>query len=235
MHPGEVGDQHRHLRLLLEVGRDQVTEVAAVDVVGAHHEDHLGRSPAQVVAQPEQLVGVALGEALLVEGALALPRHDQPQATAGAVEVPGPTVAHLLLERLRLVGHREPDVVDAGVDQVGQREVEQLVGAGEGQRRLRPLRGQDVHPPPAPPAWMIATVRTRCRGLIDPSWQRPPGRGKVGAPPSRVRDLVAPAQARPRERACSCRSSSTATCREVRDSPASRLAPSSAERRRRRA
>ncbi len=60
----------------------------------------------------------------------------------------GPTAAvrDLLLERRALVLHRQPDVVDAAVREVRQREVDEPVDAGERQRRLGPLAREDVHP-----------------------------------------------------------------------------------------
>ena len=44
--------------------------------------------------------------------------------------------------------HRQPDVGDPAVGEVGQREVDQLVDPGEGQRRLGAFAGQHVHPAP---------------------------------------------------------------------------------------
>ena len=137
------------------MGVHDVAVVEPVDVVRAHHQHEVGIRPAEVVAQPEELVGVAVGEALLVHRAGALLRDQEAQPATRAVEVPRPAVAHLVLEGRGLVLHREPDVVDPRVDEVGQREVEQLVAAGERQCRLRPLQGEHVHPP------------TRATGLDD--------------------------------------------------------------------
>ena len=115
-------------------------------MVGAHHHQHLGVGLADLVADPEQLVGVAAGEAVLVGAAGALLGHHQPEPAAGPVEVPGTAVGDLSLQGRAVVLDREPHVGDPAVRQVGQREVDQLVDPGHGQRRLGPLPGQHVHP-----------------------------------------------------------------------------------------
>ena len=88
--------------------------------------------------------GIATG---VVERPGALLRDEQAEPAGSAVEVPRPSVAHLVLERGGLVLHREPHVVDPGVDQVGEGEVEQLVAPRERQRRFRALQREDVHAP----------------------------------------------------------------------------------------
>ena len=143
---GTVGGDDGALGAGTPVGGDRVHHVEAVDVVGAQHDQQLGRVGDHLVAEPVELVGVALREALLVGAARALLRHQQPQPAPVAVEVPRPPVGDLLPEAGALELHRQPDVGDAAVGQVGQREVDQLEDAGERQRRLGPLPGQDVHP-----------------------------------------------------------------------------------------
>ena len=147
VHTLEVGDHDGDLRVLGAMGVHDVPVVEPVDVVRAHHQHEFGIRPAEVVAQPEELVGVAVGEALLIHRAGALLRDQEAQPATRAVEVPRPAVAHLVLEGRGLVLHREPDVVDPRVDEVRQREVEQLVAPAERQCRLRPLQGEHVHPP----------------------------------------------------------------------------------------
>ena len=140
-----LDDHDRALRVALAVGVEDVLVVEPVDVVGAHDQDDVGLEGGQLVAEPEQLVGVPPGEALLVHPAGALVGQQDPQPAEVAVEVPRPAVGHLLLERRALELQREPDVADAGVGEVGQREVDQLVHACERQRGLRALAGQHVH------------------------------------------------------------------------------------------
>ena len=146
-----IGTSRGHdgaLGVVAAVRLDGVGVVEAVDVVGAEHDDHLGVGGPDLVPDPEQLVGVALREPVLVGGAGALLGHQQPQAALVAVEVPGPPVGDRLLDARALELQRQPHLGDPAVRQVGQREVDELVDPGERQRRLRPLPGEDVHPAP---------------------------------------------------------------------------------------
>ena len=85
---------------------DDVAKVEPVDVVGAHHKHDVRRGRRDLVTHPEQLVGVALGKAVLVEAAGALLGHEQPQPLLVAVEVPRASVGHLLLQGRALELHR---------------------------------------------------------------------------------------------------------------------------------
>ena len=77
---------------------DGIVEVEAVDMVGAEHQQRFRVERRDLVADPEQPVGVALGEPFLVEGPRPFLRHQQAQSTAGPVEVPWTSVGDLLLQ-----------------------------------------------------------------------------------------------------------------------------------------
>ncbi|QWZ10775.1 hypothetical protein KRR39_05120 [Nocardioides panacis] len=141
-----LGGHHGALGVVAAVRLDGVGVVEAVDVVGAQHDDRLGIGGADLVADPEQLVGVALREPVLLRGPGSLLGHQQPQPALVAVEVPGPTVCDRLLDAGALELQGQPHLGDPAVRQVGQREVDELVDPGERQGRLGPLTGEDVHP-----------------------------------------------------------------------------------------
>ena len=94
---------------------DGVGVVEAVDVVGAQHHHHLGVGGPDLVADPEQLVGVALREPVLLLGAGALLGHQQPEAAGVAVEVPRPPVGDRLLDARALELQGQPDLGDPAV------------------------------------------------------------------------------------------------------------------------
>jgi hypothetical protein len=103
--PLELGGDDRDLGALVPVGAYDVAVVEPVHVVGAHHEHQVRLGGPDLVAEPVELVGIALREPLLVHRAGALLGDEQPQAAVRPVEVPRPAVAHLLLQAGRLVGH----------------------------------------------------------------------------------------------------------------------------------
>lgn len=130
---------------MASVGVEGVAEVEVVDMVCAHHDD-LGRRPlGDAVADAVEKVGVAGGETVLGLGCIGLLGHDDPEAAASPVQVPGPPARDESGEAPRLVLHAQPDVVDVGVVQVRQREVDQLVVPRERQRRFGTPIGQDLH------------------------------------------------------------------------------------------
>ena len=61
-----------------------------------------------------------------------------------AVQVPGLAVADIIVEFQGLVLGEHPHSVDAGVDAVGQREINDAVLAAEGHRRLGGVLGQHI-------------------------------------------------------------------------------------------
>lgn len=127
--------------VLLPVGGERLGVVEPVDVVCAQDEQRLRLVLPDEVALAEQHVGVAAGEPVL-HRANALLRCEDSQPSAGAIEVPWAPVGDLVTDRVRLVLHREQHIVDAGVVQVRQREVEQPVDPREWHRRLGALAGQ---------------------------------------------------------------------------------------------
>ena len=65
-------------------------------------------------------------------------------AAVGLVQTPGLAVADVLIQLQRLILGQNADGVNAGVDTVGQGEVDDAVLAAEGNRRLGGLPGQDM-------------------------------------------------------------------------------------------
>jgi hypothetical protein len=125
----DLGGDHRHPGPALAVTGQDLAVVEPVDVVGAEHQDDLGVVLGDQPPVAPDGVGVALVEAVLLGPELG---REQPQPPVGPVEVPGPAVGQLVVERLEpvLLGH--PDVLDPRVKAVGQREVDQPVHAGVG-------------------------------------------------------------------------------------------------------
>ena len=70
-------------------------------------------------------------------------RLQQLHAALVPVEVPRPAEADVIVERARVVLRQDDDVVDVGVDAVGQREVDDPVLPTERHGRLRPFLRQD--------------------------------------------------------------------------------------------
>jgi hypothetical protein len=125
------------------VAGQHLAVVEPVDVVGAQDQHDLGIVLGDRLAVAPDGVGVALVEAVLLGPQLG---REQAQAPVGPVQVPGPAVGQLVVERLQPVLLQHPDVLDPGVDAVGEREVDQPVDAGEGERRLGPPRGEQLQP-----------------------------------------------------------------------------------------
>ena len=141
---GDLGGDDRAVGAALEVRRDHRAQVEGPDLVGAGHDDRVGPEAAHRVGEAREVVGVAGGEPVLGRRPAALLRHQPAQATAGAVEVPGPARREVPVQGAGLVLNREPDVGDAAVHQVRQGNVDQLVGATEGERGLGALTGEHV-------------------------------------------------------------------------------------------
>ena len=77
-------------------------------------------------------------------------------AGLGLVQAPGLAVADVLVQLQRLILGQNTDGVDAGIDTVGQGEVNDTVLAAEGNRRLGGLPGQDMQ------AAALATGQQHC-------------------------------------------------------------------------
>ncbi len=139
--PVDLGGDHGEHRAGVLVGTDDVAIVEAVHRVGAHHHDELRAELADQLGVAPQAVGGALCPAL-PPGAL-VGRQDQ-QAAGGPVEIPGPAVGEMVVERGRLVLLGDPDVGDRAVQAVAQREVDEPVAAGERHGRFGALVGQGL-------------------------------------------------------------------------------------------
>lgn len=61
---------------------------------------------------------------------------------AGSVEVPGPPAGEVPVEQVRAVLLGDPHVADLGVREVGERDVDEPVGTGQGSSRLGARVGQ---------------------------------------------------------------------------------------------
>ena len=97
-------------------------------------------------------VRVPLGESLVVAVALlrvaaARERRQDAESTRVAVEVPRAPVQQVIVEGVGAVLLRDPDVADAAVHAVGEREVDEPVVAGERERRFGAPRGERTESP----------------------------------------------------------------------------------------
>src|SRR6185295_1235885 len=79
-----------------------------------------------------------------------LKRLEELDAASLAVEIPRPSDPNVVAEGKRAVLRENADVEDAGVDAIGEREVDDPVLAAEGHRRLRALLGEQAEPAPEP-------------------------------------------------------------------------------------
>ena len=125
----------------LDVLLDHVAEVHAVDVVRADDDDDLGP---RVVDEVEALVDRvrATEEPVLVDALLGRHgRHVVAQEGGHA-----PRLGDVRVEAVRLVLRQDDDLEVAGVDDVGQGEVDETIDARERDRRLGPVGGERHEP-----------------------------------------------------------------------------------------
>ena len=120
---------------------DHLREVHPVDVVGADHDDDVGPLVVHQVEALEDRVGAA--EVPVLADPL-LGRHRRDVVAEHRRHPPG--LRDVAVEAVRLVLRQHDDLEVAGVDDVGQREVDQPVDAGERHRRLGPVGGQRHQP-----------------------------------------------------------------------------------------
>ena len=73
-------------------------------------------------------------------------RLEQRDTTTAAVEVPRPADADVIVQRARPVLRENPNVGDAGVGAVAEREVDDAIPAAEDHGGLRPLLREDAEP-----------------------------------------------------------------------------------------
>ena len=118
-------------RATVDVLVDHLREVHAIDVVGADHDDDVGLLVAQQVERLEDRVGAAQVPVL----ADPLLRRDRGDVVAEHRRHP-PGLADVPVEAVGLVLRQHHDLQVAAVDDVGQREVDQAVDAGERDRRV---------------------------------------------------------------------------------------------------
>ena len=145
-----IGDRlpdgsHGHAGAGLDVLLDHLGEVHPVDVVGADDDDDVGLLVGDRVEALEDRVGTALVPGLVDallgrDGCDVVAEHRRHPPGAGDVPV----------EAVRLVLGEHDDLEVAGVDDVGQREVDQPVDASERDRRLGAVRRERHQPLPLP-------------------------------------------------------------------------------------
>ena len=123
------------------MGRHERLVVHLVDVVAGEHEDRVAVGVLDDVDVAQHRVGraaVPLGEPAARDV-----RLEQLDATAVAVQVPGPAQPDVVVERARVVLGQDDDVSDPGVDAVGQGEVDDPVLPTKRHGRLCAFLGQD--------------------------------------------------------------------------------------------
>ncbi len=178
-HPRRLGERDApdgdgHVGPAAAVGRDERLVIHLVDVVAGQDDHEVARVVLDDVHVAQDGVG---GAAIPVGDATARDvRLEELDAAAVAVEVPRPAQPDVVVERARVVLGQDDDVVDVGVDAVGQREVDDPVLAAERHGRLGPLLRQDrealtlaarqddrhgsLHGPDPPPA--LLDLVSRC-------------------------------------------------------------------------
>ena len=134
-------DGDRHVRPVAPVGRHERLVIHLVDVVAG--EDHdvsrtLVLEDVHVAQHGVRGAAVPLGHPAAGDV-----RLEQLDATAIAVQVPGPAEADVIVQRARVVLGQDHDVVDVRVHAVREREVDDPVLAAERDGRLGSLLGQD--------------------------------------------------------------------------------------------
>ena len=135
----DPGDGHRRARG--DVHGDHLRRVHPVDVVGAEDDDIVRPF---VLDQVEALVD-GVGRAREPARPEPLLRRDRRHVVAQQGRHP-PGLGDVPVQRVRLVLRQHDDLEIAGVDQVGEREVDQSVEPAEGDRRLRPVRRERHEP-----------------------------------------------------------------------------------------
>ena len=133
---------HRDVGALLHVVGDHRAIVHLVDMVAGEHQHVLGVMRDD---QLEVLIDGIRGAAVPAGAQLLLRRHHFHELAELAAQI-APAVLHVLDQRLCLVLREDGDLADAGVDAVGEHEVDDAELAAEGRGRLAALCGQIVQP-----------------------------------------------------------------------------------------
>ena len=131
----------RRARATLDVELQHLLGIHPVDVVGAEHDDVVG---VLVVDQVERLQD-RVGGAGVPARPEALLRGNRRDVLPGKPRKP-PVLRDVTVQRMRLVLRENADLQIARVHQVRQHEVDQPIGAAEGNGGLGPVRGQRVQP-----------------------------------------------------------------------------------------
>ena len=130
-------DGHRRVGLALDVEAQHLPDVHLVDVVGAEHADVRGTLVLDHVEVLQHGVGAALEEARPeVHG-----RRDRRDVVAD-LRRELPAASQVLHERARLVLRDHAQLVDAGVDEVRQHDVDDPVASAERHGGLGPVARQ---------------------------------------------------------------------------------------------
>ena len=127
---------------LLDVIGDHRAVVHLVDVIAGQHQHVLGPQRAD---QIEVLVDAIGGAAIPVHADLLLRRHHVDELAELAAQV-APAALHVLDQRLALVLRHQVDLADAGIDAVGQHEVDDAELAAERGGRLAAMQRQILEP-----------------------------------------------------------------------------------------
>ena len=176
---------HRHVGPGPDVLLEHRPVVHLVDVVAGQHDDVLDRVALDDLEVLEHRVGGALVP--LVLGHLLAGREDVEALVAlGAQE--GPAALEVADQAVGLVLRRHADAADAGVERVGEREVDDPGGAAEVHRRLGAAVGQ-LPQPRAAAAGQHERQRV-AREAAGPEMDTVPVRGERvshGVPPTRQR------------------------------------------------
>ena len=120
---------------------DHLLGIHPIDVVGAEHDDVVGVLVVDQVERLQDRVGGA-GVPARAEPLLGGHRRD---VLAGKPRKP-PVLRDVAIQRMRLVLRENADPQISRVHQIRQHEVDEPVGAAEGNRRLGTVRGQRVQP-----------------------------------------------------------------------------------------
>ena len=116
---------------------DYLARVHPVDVVGAEDDDVVG---ALVIDEVERLQNGVSGAVVPALAAALLGGHGRDVLRDGARKVPG--LGDVAVERVGFVLSQHRDLVETGVDQVGQNEVDEAVGTTKGHGWLGAVFGQ---------------------------------------------------------------------------------------------
>ncbi len=137
--PRHPDSRDRRPRTALDVELDHLLGVHPVDVVGTEHDDVVGVLVVDEVERLKNRVGrpgvPARTEALL--------RGHRGDVLPGKPGQP-PVLRDVAIQRMRLVLRQNADPQVSGVDQIRQHEVDEPVGAAEGNRRLGSIGGQRI-------------------------------------------------------------------------------------------